>query len=287
MKLINKVIVILGIAKYDGPFESTSFTTAKYLARENDVYYVDNPFTLKDYFLTKDESFIRRKSHFFSSDDCLINTALPRLKVLITPPVLSLNFLPEGALYRALNKINEQIIVKRIKKVVNSKKIKEIIFINSFNFHYPNVGLLMSSSLKVYHCVDPLVVEYDKKHGLISERQLVETSDLVVCTSKQLYKEKKKQNINTFFIPNAADLALSSKALDANLAINYRLKSIPKPIVGYFGNIERRVDYNLLSEVILKNKDKSFVFAGPVTESYIPKNFRNFPNVFFVGRIPY
>jgi teichuronic acid biosynthesis glycosyltransferase TuaH len=287
MEFKEKVIFILGIAKFDGQFESTSYTTAKYLAQFNDVYYVDYPYTLKDYLFGRDASFKTRKQYFSLSSDGLINTSLPRLKILIVPPLLSLNFLPEGSFYRLLNKINERIIVARIKKVLKNKGIKEFTFINSFNFHYPNVGPMLAPNLSIYHCVDPLIVAYDQKHGLISEEQIIRQSDLVICTSKELYKQKLLLNKNTYFIPNAADLSLSSKALEPDLEISEKLVGLAKPVIGYFGNIERRMDYLLLSKVINMNPDKSFVFAGPVVEEYLPDDFRNPKNVHFVGQVPY
>ena len=287
MKLTGKTIFILGIAKFDGQFESTSYTTAKYFARENDVYYVDYPYTWKDYFSQNGASLNKRKPYFSNNSDGLLESGIPRLKILIVPPVLSINFIPEGFFYRFLNKINERIIAKRILKVINTLLHKEIIFINSFNFHYPNVGPLLRPKLSVYHCVDPLVVDYDKKHGVISENQIVLQSDLVVCTSRQLFVNKIGINKNTYFIPNAADLSLSSKALNPGLPVSDRLINIKKPIVGYFGNIERRIDFHLLSEVIKANKDKSFVFAGPVEKEYLPVDFMDMENVHFIGRIPY
>jgi teichuronic acid biosynthesis glycosyltransferase TuaH len=287
MEFKEKAIFILGIAKFDGQFESTSFTTAKYLAQFNDVYYVDYPYTLKDYLVGKDASFKTRKPYFSLSSDGLIETSIPRLKILIVPPLLSLNFLPEGFFYRFLNKINEKIIVARIKKVLRRNNIKEFTFINSFNFHYPNVGPMLASNLSVYHCVDPLIVAYDQKHGLISEEQIIRQSDLVICTSKELYRQKLLLNKNTHFIPNAADLSLSSKALDPELKIHERLAGLKKPLIGYFGNIERRMDYPLLSKVIAMNPEKSFVFAGPVVEEYLPDNFKNPKNVHFIGQVPY
>src|SRR5690606_32137824 len=42
-----------------------------------------------------------------------------------------------------------------------------------------------------------------------------------------------------------------------------------------------------LQKVILKNGNKSFVFVGPVNDSYIPNEFRNLANVFFLGKVAY
>jgi teichuronic acid biosynthesis glycosyltransferase TuaH len=146
---------------------------------------------------------------------------------------------------------------------------------------------LLKPRVSVYHCVDPLIVDHDIKHGVISEKIVVEHSDLVICTSRQLYAEKKKLNESTFFIPNAADVNHSAKAMDPGLLIHKDLNLIPKPILGYFGNIERRIDYDLLIKVVELNPDKSFVFAGPVVEEFIPAALRDLKNVYFIGRIPY
>lgn len=288
MRLTNRSIFILGTTKFDNPYESTTFTIAKYLAKENDVYYVENPFTLKDFYQKKaTPEFERRKDYFPRSSDGIVQTDIPRLKIVITPPLLSINFLPEGPIYRLLLKINESIIARRLKKIIRQKNINEHIYINSFNFHYPNVAKALKPILTVYHCVDPLILDFDRKHGVISEQMLVENSDIVFCTSKQLFDEKKGSNKKTFFIPNAADISHCSKALDPAVAVHESLKDIPRPIVGYFGNIERRLDFDLIKYLSEHNPDKSFVFAGPVNPEFIPEWFFQLPNVYTTGRLDY
>jgi len=288
MTLENKSIFILGTAKFDGPYESTSFTVAKYLARTNSVYYIENPYTWKDYFREKgQESFNKRKEYFKSTSDGLISTELPGLKIVVTPPLLSINFLPEGFIYRQILKINEAIIAKRIRKIISKNGIKNFIYINSFNFHYPNISDLIKPSLSVYQCVDPLIIPFDMKHGMTSEPIVAKKSDLVICTSRQLYREKKEVNPSTYFIANAADISHSSKALDENLNIHSEVAAIPHPRIGYFGNIERRMDFPLLQELANTNPDKHFVFVGPVSPEFIPEWFYRTPNIHLIGRQPY
>jgi len=288
MRLINKTVFILGATRFDGPYESTSFTTAKYLAKENKVYYIDYPYTWKDAIRQrKDAKFLLRKKAFKRSKEAILDTDIGNLKIVILPLLLSINFLPESGLYRFLLNINESKIVSRLQEIILNETITDFIFINSFNFHYPGLINKVGATLKIYHCVDPLVIDYDTRHGIQSELEICKHADLIFCTSKALFNDKIKLNNNTFFIPNAADLTHSSKALDADLPIYPDLISIPKPIVGYFGNIERRIDFELLQHVANMNKDKSFVFAGPVTQEYIPDDFRRLKNVFFIGRIPF
>jgi teichuronic acid biosynthesis glycosyltransferase TuaH len=287
MRLKGKVIFILGIAKFDGQFESTSFTMAKYLAEDNDVYYIDYPYTWKDYFLNRTAGFYTRKRYFKKNDVELIDIANTKLKVVIVPPLLPINFISEGNFYRFLLGLNENTILQRIAQVIAKFNITNYIYINSSNFHYPNIGQLLMPKLSVYHCVDPIIGSYDANHGRMSEDMIIQHADLIICTSKQLFKEKAAKNIDSYFIPNAANLEFSSLAMKPDLIVNERLREIPKPVIGYFGNIERRINFDLLFEVANSNPDKSFVFAGPVTERFVPFAFKNLPNVHFIGQIPY
>ncbi|WP_316788103.1 glycosyltransferase [Pedobacter frigoris] len=288
MNLKNSTIVILGATKFDGIYESTSFTTAKFLARDNDVFYVDYPYTIRDYFREQGtKEYQVRKPHFGINSTSVIDTDIERLKIIVTPPVLSINFLPEGNFYRMMLSWNERLIAKKINKVLKSRSIQHFIFINSFNFHYPEIGRKINATLKVYQCVDPLIIDYDKRHGSVSEQILAKTSDVIVCTSKQLYKEKLLLNSNTFFVANAADLTHSSKALAEDLLVHESLSGIKKPIIGYFGHVERRMDFPLLDKVVKSNPDKSFVFVGPVSDEFVPSGFKDQNNVYFTGRLPY
>jgi len=288
MTLENKSIIIFGLMKFDADIESTNYTIARHLAKKNRVFYVDNPYTWKDYIKLKGtKEFNVRKPHFGLFNDGIINTDEPNLKVVITPPVASIHFLKEGLVYRTALKFNQWLIVNRIKRVIKKFNIKEYIFVNSYNFHYPNVGDYLKPVLKVYHCVDPLISPYDLKHGLISEAHVVKTSDVIICSSKQLYVEKKQVNPDTYFVPNAADISHSQKALDPDLKVAGIITDIPKPVIGYFGNIERRMDFDLLKQVIALNPEKSFGFVGPQGKEYIPDWFYNTPNIYLPGRVPY
>lgn len=286
--LKNAAIFILSNSKYDGQFESTSYTIAKNLAKENRVFYIEYPATIKDYLRQKDtEEFIKKKPFYSKSSDGLLETEIENLKILFTPLLYSINFLPEGVLYRLLLNYNEKLIANRIKKVLKKLQIKEFIFINSFNIYYPNIAKMIPSTLNVYHCVDPLIVEFDMKHGIKSEKIIIEDSDLVICTSKQLYLEKKERHPHTYFIPNAADISHSEKARLTETPIYPRLESIKKPIVGYFGNIERRMDYELIDSVSLENPDKSFVLVGPIATGLIPERWNQAENIHLIGRVPF
>jgi teichuronic acid biosynthesis glycosyltransferase TuaH len=286
--MCGRTIFILGMDRFGSGIESTMFTIAKHLARDNQVFYIENPYTWKSFIVRNEKEAIERRRAFFSfGSDKVMNTGCPNLKVLVAPPLVSINWLPEGKVYRFLLRINEKIILHRIRQIIRNHRVRNYIFINSFNFYYPGIGHLLSPDLLVYHCVDPIVFPVDKKHGLVSEKKIIEKSDLVICTSRRLYDEKVKLNSNTHFIPNAADIAHSSKALQPGLPVHECLSGISRPIVGYFGNIERRLDYDLLAEVIPANPMLNFVFTGPVSREFVPAWFYKQPNIHLTGPVPY
>ncbi|OAQ38095.1 glycosyl transferase family 1 [Pedobacter psychrophilus] len=286
--LENTFVFILSNAKYDAPIESTGFTVAKYLSKNNTVFYIEYPATIKDYYRLKTSpEFKKKRDLFTASSDGLLATETPNLHILITPVLLSINFIPEGSLYRKLLSYNESLIVKRIEKIKKKYKIKDFIFINSFNIHYPNIGTLLNAKLNVYHCVDPIIEDYDAKHGHLSEEIILKNADLVICTSKELYKNKLEQHPYTFFVPNAADFEHSEKANSETTEIHPNILDIKKPIIGYFGNIERRIDYRMLEKVMKLNSDKSFVFVGPIEAEYLKKIKKETPNLYLIEQVPY
>jgi len=289
MKTKSKCIFIFGYGRFDQQFESVSFILAREFAKNNNrVYYIDYPFTTKDaYQAKKSESYKIRELAFKRMNNGVIETDMPNFKIVVVPPLWSLHFLPEGKLYRLLLRINEKKIAETINRIIHKEKIDDFIYINSWVFHYPDVAKYIRPRLRVYHCIDPLVMDYDTKHGIISEQQLIQNSDIVICTSKQLQQEKKKFHSKTFFVSNAADIKHSILATDKNLAEHPSMSKFKKPIIGYFGSIEKRIDYKMMIEVIQMNVDKSFVFAGPVSKEWVPDAIYSFPNVHFIGRIPY
>jgi teichuronic acid biosynthesis glycosyltransferase TuaH len=283
----DNCILFFSTAKFDASYPSTSFNLAKEFAKKQKVYYIDYPSTWKDWILLRktDQYRIRKRALFQTNG--IIKTNQPNLKIVVLPPTLPIHFLPEGKLYRGLLKLNENIILRRIKKLIREEKLEDYVFINSFNFHFPNVGEKLNAALKIYHCVDPVIMPFDVKHGVISERVLIDKSDIIICTSQQLYKEKKAIHSKTYFIPNAADINHSKKATEKDLPVHPLLKNIKSPIIGYLGNIEKRIDFNLVADIATMNPDKNFVFAGPVVRNLVPDFFFNIPNVNLVGRIPY
>lgn len=288
--LKGETFFILGLPKHDGPYESTNYTIAKMLAQNNTVYYIDNPYTWKDFATEKNTPQVQKRKKlglFKKSSLGLLPTDIPTLHIVVTPLLPSLNFVPEGLVYRNLLNWAESIIRNRIKQIIQAKSIPDYIYINSFNFHYPTVAKGLNPKQTIYYCVDPLVRPFDVKHGLKSQQYLIDTSDIVLCTSKKLYEVIKPQNERTYFVPNAADITHSSKALLEATEPNAAVMNVAAPRIGYFGNIERRIDFEMLQEVANALPHYQFIFVGPLEPEFVPDWFTTQANIHLLGRMPY
>ena len=287
MDLQDKDIVIFSLFRFDADIESTASFLARQFALKNRVYYFDNPYTLTDWAKErKTPAFRARRGKFglFSDRSC----AWPgsSTEIFILPILLPIRFLPEGKLYRALLRVNESLIRRKIRRVLKKRGVTDFIFINSFNFHFPGVADGLRPRLAVYHCLDPIIGDFDSRHGTVSEKLLVENADLIICSSKQLFLEKSAVNPNTHFVPNAADLEHSRRALDPDLPLSPLLAGMPAPVVGYLGSVDHRMDFSLLAYLASTQPDKSFVFVGPVFAN-LPETIAKAANVFFTGKVSF
>src|SRR6185295_13139971 len=109
----NKDIVMFALPRWDGPYFSTALSIAKELSRNTRVFYVDNPFTIKDMItgLFTKQVRIRMMAFFFGYGQYRrIDPENPSL-INVTPHLtLPINFLPPGKIYRFFSRINNAIV---------------------------------------------------------------------------------------------------------------------------------------------------------------------------------
>jgi glycosyltransferase involved in cell wall biosynthesis len=289
--LQNQDIIIFALARHDGPVRgSTSFIIAKVLARNNRVIYVDDPYSYKSILINIRQPEVRRKFRFFIpfadglSDWKDENVSI---KIMTSPPTISINSLPPGKMYSLLQGINTSFIGARIRRVIKKLKLKNIIYINSFNFYYPGLVKYISPSLHVYHCIDGMIKPYTLRHGPRLEEQILKEADAVISTSPELQRAKGKVNPNSFLSTNAADFEHFNKAFSPETPVAPELLNIPRPIIGFYGYLERRFDFSLLGAVARLKPSFSFVLIGPADPDYIPKDIFSIPNIHFIQKQPF
>lgn len=141
----------------------------------------------------------------------------------------------------------------------------------------------IESSLVVYDCMDELSAFKGASPDLIEkEKELIRSADVVFTGGKSMYESKSKIGNNVHCFPSSVDRKHFEKALDESTEIPEDISSLNKPIVGYYGVIDERIDLDLLDKISSDVPDVTFLMIGPVVkidESDLPRN----PNIVYPG----
>lgn len=157
----------------------------------------------------------------------------------------------------------------------------------SYNAFLPE-ALTMPARLRVFDAVDnwSLHASYQNDASLLRRNyQLISgRADVIFTVSEGLQALFPKEKAR--WIPNGVDLSPFTKAQQVPADISM----LPKPVVGYVGTVQERLDFELMEFVCKRHSDKSFVFIGPVWKGVKEQQVRlqtKCPNVHFLGRRPY
>lgn len=288
-KFDGKDFVILALARWDGPYSSTAFSIAQELSKTNRVFYIDHPFTMKDVGKGWRSQQIRKRlmSLLLGTKPCQQLPGNDNFFCVTPPMALPINFLWKGKIYNFFSSINNYRISRTLEKVCKKKQLANFIFLNVFNPFYLSNIQDFNPCCKVYYCVDNMSEsKYINKHGVEREQILMRKYDLTISTSKFLQKYAALYTSRSHYLPNAADFSLfkSTFLIDPDQRPG-ELKNTTKKIVGYIGNVEDRIDFGLLIEVVKMNPDKVFLFIGPINSDQFRKlGFNQQDNVITVGR---
>ncbi|GEP52220.1 glycosyl transferase [Flavobacterium noncentrifugens] len=143
----------------------------------------------------------------------------------------------------------------------------------------------------VYDCMDELsLFKGAPQHLIDQEKFLLSNADIVFTGGKSLYESKKQMHSNVYCFPSSVDEDHFSQSLLEEEVPN-DMRRIDAPIVGYFGVIDERIDYDLIRETASLLPKVNFVMIGPfakVEERDLPraenihylgmKNYAELPN---------
>lgn len=201
-----------------------------------------------------------------------------------------------------LKKVSWRCLYNFIIKKIKTSDYKEIIFWvyqpEAFNF----LEHLLRKQAKfkfliIYDCVDdfktqPFYLNHKKRQGELIrlENKLVTNADIVITTSEELYRDKVKLNIDTYYIHNVGDYHHFSRPngvipSELQYLVNLREKKIL-----YAGVIDDyKIDLNLIDRVT-DVIDAHFLFIGPIRvneEIFLLEKLKKKNNVKFYGYITY
>lgn len=282
-------IICFSLSRWDSPISSPALALAKEFAKNHRVFYIDHPFSWKDYFTGKNTDPIKSRKHaLMGGKDIYSNPpSLPaNLTIVTTKLTIPINFLPNGFLYKKLSAVNDGIVLNTIRRVIKDYQVKDFVYVNFFD---PYFVRSLPSDIRpwrsVYQSMDDISqVAYSNRHGTRLEEEIIRNFDYTLCTSKELTRLKSAFSKNVYFHPNAADTAIFKVAATEKLPRPEELKDIHTKIIGFTGSIEYRSDFELLKKIALHHSDKTLVFVGPIqTNEHVEQGLDKMPNVRFVG----
>jgi len=144
--------------------------------------------------------------------------------------------------------------------------------INRFNFF-----------IKIYYIGDNHSLIAKNINFELSEKIVSKNSDAIFSTSQKLLEKYIKMNSKTFKFPAGVEIEkfkVNKKILNKNF-----LKKIKKPIVGFVGSLNEKIDTELVEKITSDLNNYHFVFIGENDENRFDlKKLSAKKNISFIGK---
>lgn len=160
-------------------------------------------------------------------------------------------------------------ILLQVRMLIGATRQKIILWIFHPTAHH-FLGKL-NERISLYDCVDYIEQLKEEKNNLSDlEQKLMQKVDHIFVNSAALAKTKKGMNLTV--VPCGCAVDEFRKKNSSKKSVG-QLQNITKPIIGYIGHLDYRLDYDLIIYVLKRNPKISFVFIGkPLTKKSKEKN---------------
>lgn len=197
-------------------------------------------------------------------------------------------------LVNELNNLINVSIIKAIALVLNKLTAYKRKILWVFDPQYHSIYTLFGKSFFwIYDMVDYFpgsVLELQQSKYIRSQEiKILKRADVVTSISHVLKRLNQKTRSGIKVVPQGFRLNTYQKYLKSEPTTKLPKN---KPLIGYVGAINFRLNYNLLLSLIKNNPNYNFAFVGPIQadtqyfdENYLPKikKLQDYPNVFLYG----
>lgn len=119
----------------------------------------------------------------------------------------------------------------------------------------------------VYDCMDELAnFRFAPDDIGAREQLLLSRADVVFTGGFQLFESKSRHHANVHFYGCGVDIQHFGKARIAATEVPAEVASLPRPVFGYFGVIDERLDYPLIEALARRFPEASIAMAGPLAK---------------------
>ena len=274
-------IICIGQTSWEGDFQKAVVQLMTGLSARHRVLYVDYQHTLKDWVLgvTGRQSVPIRESVRLANPLTKKTFANGSEVYVWTPPLmLPVNWLPEQA-HDKLLQWNVSRLVKGLRRVMKQLNMIRPLVVNGLNpvFGLPMLGQL-NESATIYYCFDEIAIaSWMSRHGTRYEPLYLQRVDAVVTTSETLRQAKAVLQPRAYCVKNGVNFDLFNQA--RQFVGN---QPAERPIVGYLGTADNRINLDLVDYCVRTMPDVSFQFIGEVHEPRLIQRLGQYPNVTFI-----
>jgi hypothetical protein len=139
----------------------------------------------------------------------------------------------------------------------------------------------------VYDCMDELAqFKFAPPELMERERLLVSRADVIFTGGYKLWQSKSRLHPNVHFFGCGVDSAHFAKARLSETPRPADLPDDDRPILGYYGVIDERLDYALIDRLAERLPDAHVVMVGPVVK-VDPRDLPNRENILWLGQKQY
>jgi teichuronic acid biosynthesis glycosyltransferase TuaH len=286
-------IIIVTLSRWDQDVSSASISMAKELSKTVPVFFMDNPFTVKDVVKGWRTPAIRRRRRALLFGRSMYREVEPGNSrwIAVTPRmVLPINWLPEGALYNALSRLNNWLFMRSVRAIIRDFGLSNFVFFNSFNpFYGYRLPADIAPKTTIYQSRDNIRESaYIRRHGPRLERLAARMADIRLATSSDLVEQLSKAGAPFRRFPNAAAFEHFAVANKPAAELPEAIRQLPRPIIGYMGNVCLRIDYDLLVRIAERFPHCTVLMVGPRNDAdHHAHDLSRFKNLVFVGPQPF
>ena len=183
-------------------------------------------------------------------------------------------------------RLNAGLMIRGIRRQMQRLEMQQPIVVAGV----PNVADVighLGERMVVYYCYDDFTLwpGVEKETVLNMEQTLLAKADLVLATSVELQRTRQGVRGSTRLFPHGVDVRHFSSSADPGLAVADEFVHVRKPVIGYFGLLDERIDYELLKAMAVAHPEWIFALVGPVQTKV--STLRHLPNVWLMGKVPY
>ena len=153
--------------------------------------------------------------------------------------------------------------------------------------HVPSLVGSVGEELSVYYCTDDhgSLTDVNERAVRAMDEETTRRASLVFVTSGTLFEGKRKLNPNVFVSPHGVHVEHFGQAQDQRLPVAADVSDLPRPVIGFFGLIEPRIDVELIDYLAEQRPQWTFLLIGRVAIS--PHLLPSRSNIHFIGKRPY